>query len=229
MALSSDQLIQELLEEATAQSIAEQRHKQRMPFFRPATMRIPAKDESKEYSVFTRDINSHGIGILHETPPDFDTIALRIPNVTDRCDDLRVSIHWCRDAGQGWYLSGGRFSQLSVQQSIHLLMTAVAKEIALRLKQRYAYFRPATITIIDGDETQQSEGFITDISLDGVGLLHKGPLERGTTIVKLPTRYGHLADVRIDTKWSRPIGSGWYAGGGRFTQMDFGELPGRAT
>jgi hypothetical protein len=227
MPLSSDQLIRELVQEATAESIAEQRRKQRMPFFRPATMMISDQGNSREVSVFTRDICSQGIGLLHDSPLEVESVELGVPDVTSRCDDLRLKIVWSKDVGQGWYISGGQFSKMSVQQSISLLMTAVAKDIAQRLKQRYPYFRPATIALMESGPTDEQAGFVTDISLDGVGLLHEGLLKSGTAIVKIMTRFGNMEDVRVDLKWSRPIGRGWYVAGGPFTRMDFGELPGR--
>lgn len=227
MPLSSDQLIHELVQEAKAEIIAEQRRKQRMPFLRPATIVTSDEGRRRRFSVFTRDISSQGIGLLHDFPIHAEKLELGIPDVTDRCDDLEVNVCWTKDVGQGWYISGGKFSNMSVQQSISLLMTAVAKEIALRLKQRYPYFREVQICIVRGGISCEHMGFITDISLDGLALLHHGQLESGPKIIKIKDRFGDIAEVRIDVKWCRPIGNGWFLGGGRFTRMDFGELPGR--
>jgi hypothetical protein len=225
MPLSSDQLIEGLVQEANAATIAEQRLRQRLPFFRPASITLDDA-ESTEFSGFTRDISSGGVGLLHQTPLDMESVNVGIWTVTGRRDDICLKIRWCNSVGQGWYVSGGQFTGLSVQQSVSLLLTSVGNDIGRRLKQRYPFFRPVSIAVNDSEQEKVS-GFITDISLDGVGLLHDAPLEPCSVIVSIPTKDGDTVDIRMHIRWSAAIGSEWYVGGAQFMKMDFGEMPGR--
>jgi hypothetical protein len=143
MPLSSEQLIEGLVQEATAATIAEQRLRQRLPFFRPASITLDDA-ESTEFPGFTRDISSGGVGLLHQTPLDKETVNVGIWTVTGRRDDICIKIRWCNSVGQGWYVSGGQFTGLSVQQSVSLLRNrsragAMNLQIALDLAPR---FRP---------------------------------------------------------------------------------------
>lgn len=78
----------------------------RLPFFRSAS--IDMRD-GRQYSAFTRDISSFGVGLIHNmelVPGEFD---LRISSARDYWVRVRTRIEWCKSAGEGWYISGGVF------------------------------------------------------------------------------------------------------------------------
>ena len=96
-----------LIEQAKDQAAQDKRTEQRYPFFQPVTLRRG----SQHLAAFSRDISESGMGLLHDMPIGGEyTIAVHDP---DGCAyDLTGVVMWCRSCGQGWYLSGVRFSRV---------------------------------------------------------------------------------------------------------------------
>ncbi len=86
----------------------ERRRNGRFPYFQPVMIQL--KDSPELYSAFTRDISSTGIGLLHWMPIQPQTI--RIIGKLSNGESVRfsVKIAWCIACGEGWYLSGGSFT-----------------------------------------------------------------------------------------------------------------------
>ena len=80
----------------------------RLPYFGPVTVGLPHED-SVSLPAFARDLSPGGIGLVHLMPiaPGQVTVALPLPSGRDVA--LVTQILWCRDFGDGWYTSGGRF------------------------------------------------------------------------------------------------------------------------
>jgi hypothetical protein len=86
----------------------ERRGAPRFAFFTGATLR-PASDPETLISVFSREISTIGIGLLHATPVgNGERFEVEI-RVEDVCVRKPVTVVWCRPVAQGWHLSGCRF------------------------------------------------------------------------------------------------------------------------
>lgn len=223
MPVTHEQLIEELVAEAAAATTAERRQQQRHAFFGPVTITLGDGGATK-ISAFSRDISLGGIGLLHDSPLDAQTVTVSIPSVTGRQTDIRAEITWCARDGQGWCFSGARFLGLSARQKASLLLAAIVKEAERRQKQRHPFFRPVTITI-GGDGESQIPAFSRDISLEGIGLLHDSPLDARMVTVRIPTGTGRPADIQAEIKWCVPGGQGWFVSGGLFKRLSLVELP----
>ena len=90
--------------EAERGGVAERRSAERTPFFGPAKIEV----ENHTHPAFTRDVSLPGIGLLHRLPIEPGEITVHIP-FPDGTLSQRTLILWCRDVGDGWYASGGRF------------------------------------------------------------------------------------------------------------------------
>jgi len=92
------------------------RRQTRHPLFRPITL-TTGDAQQKIFSAYCRDISSEGIGLLHAIPLEPDACAgVSIPTTESNQVELSVDIKWCEPYGQGWYLSGGRFKKLSIEE-----------------------------------------------------------------------------------------------------------------
>ncbi len=100
---SAQSAIERLLKEQN-ESAAERRSAVRTPFFHPITIEV----DGRSHSGFTRDLSPPGIGLLHCMPLEAGEIVVHLP-LQDRTLKQRTLIVWCRDVGEGWYASGGRF------------------------------------------------------------------------------------------------------------------------
>jgi hypothetical protein len=96
-----------LIEQAKDQAALDKRTEQRYPFFQPVTLRRGLQS----LSAFSRDISESGMGLLHDMPIGGEyTVVVHDP---DGCAyDITGVVMWCRPCGQGWYLSGVRFSRV---------------------------------------------------------------------------------------------------------------------
>jgi len=221
---TTDEVILEWIQQASDETADKRHNNRRYPFFRRVTMTIDHSQQTK-LSAFSRDISSSGIGLLHNVPVEPGPLSLTISTTRDRQIDVSTKIAWCQSCGVGWYFSGGRFTGLSVVNSASLLLPAMA-EVDRRLKQRYPFFRPVTITIADSQGTKLP-GFSRDISTSGIGLLHKTPLETQHAILTIPRKAHQPFDVRSEIMWCKPCGNGWYVNGGPFVRPMFEQLPDR--
>jgi hypothetical protein len=80
----------------------------RLPYFGPVSVGLP-NESSVSLPAFARDLSPGGIGLVHLMPiaPGEVTVALPLPS--GKPVQLVTRILWCRDFGDGWYTSGGRF------------------------------------------------------------------------------------------------------------------------
>jgi hypothetical protein len=178
----------------------------------------------KKFAAFSRDISPAGIGLLHRTPLDTSRLNLSIPWTSGHPLDVRTDIRWCAPAGEGWYLSGGKFLKSSFRQVIAFLFSALKAEADQRVSQRYPFFRPVTITI-GGCGGKKVSAFSRDISPSGIGLLHSMPLDTDRLRLSIPWTEGHPLEIRTDIRWCAPAGEGWYLSGGRFVPLVLEKLP----
>src|SRR5688500_15709871 len=93
--------VSRLLNEAKEQELVERRSAPRFPFFQPATLAYRYRTE-EPVSVFTREISSIGIGLLHSVPLERGEVALTI-NGRGGTVTFRTYLLWCKPSGQ-WYL-----------------------------------------------------------------------------------------------------------------------------
>jgi hypothetical protein len=102
----------ELLAAGNERQISERRAEPRHPFFATVAL-TTVENSSKSLSLFSREISSSGIGLLHSMSFDKDVIGkLTIESNGRRVAQLAQMV-WCRPAGEGWYLSGWRFIALA--------------------------------------------------------------------------------------------------------------------
>jgi hypothetical protein len=86
----------------------DQRAELRIPYFGPVTVRLDSAD-SPRVSAFTRDLSPLGIGLLHIMPLEPGQVVLELPAPAGGHLVLAAQIIWCKDCGEGWYVSGARF------------------------------------------------------------------------------------------------------------------------
>jgi len=92
-----------------------QRLQDRYPFFRPVAINVKGHGNT-EVSAFSRDICAGGIGLLHNMPLETGRVVLTIPSTAGDQLDISTEIRWCSAVGEGWYVSGGRFSTLLFEE-----------------------------------------------------------------------------------------------------------------
>jgi hypothetical protein len=82
------------------------RSEPRVPFFRRASITRDCEPWHR-YSVFTREISTTGVGLQHQFNVHLEPINLWLEGESV---PLRVEILWSEPCGDGWYISGGRFT-----------------------------------------------------------------------------------------------------------------------
>lgn len=97
---SAQEILAELLLLAKTESEHERRSAMRYPFFRPAVLEF----DNHNFSAFTREVSSAGVGLLHCMKVPIAEIGLSIAGRPGR---LRIRIQRCEAIGEGWYISGG--------------------------------------------------------------------------------------------------------------------------
>lgn len=100
--------IHELIVEAHDEDKRDRRTEVRYPFFRSVELEV----EGRRHAAFSREISNDGMGLLHnvELPPG--DVEVTILSRRGHSVHIRVRIHWCRPCGQGWFISGGRFTDV---------------------------------------------------------------------------------------------------------------------
>jgi hypothetical protein len=101
-----EEVVSRLLNEAKEQELIDRRSEPRHPFFQPATLTYRYRPE-EPISVFTREISTIGIGLLHSGPLERGEVAITV-NGRGGPVTFRTYLLWCKSSGQ-WYLSGGQF------------------------------------------------------------------------------------------------------------------------
>jgi hypothetical protein len=97
------------------------RLRQRIPFFRPISIGLDAQGNSQLFG-FSRDISPDGIGLLHGVPLDSGKVSLDILSPQGHWHNISTDIRWCKAAGEGWYVSGGSFLSLLLEELPALLL-----------------------------------------------------------------------------------------------------------
>jgi hypothetical protein len=223
MQSTTDRIIEQWILEAEAATSDNRRRHRRHPFFRPITVTLGPAPGTK-FTAFSRDISAGGIGLLHDMPLDTHQATVTLPTIAGDRVDLDTEIVWCEPCGEGWYLSGGRFTSLSARQMTNLFVTTIAEEFKRRRHQRHPFFRPVTVTI-GGVAGTRLTAFSRDISAGGMGLLHNMPLPTHHVTLTIPTTACEPMDVRTKIMWCQPGGEGWFLSGARFSALTLEELP----
>jgi len=80
----------------------------RTPFFGPVTISLGG-EEVPSFPAFARDLSPLGVGLLHIMPLEPGQVIVTLRDADGDSLSLRTQIVWCESAGEGWYVSGGRF------------------------------------------------------------------------------------------------------------------------
>jgi hypothetical protein len=83
---------------------------------------------------------------------------------------------------------------------------------------RVPFFKPAEIRPVNSAGPRVSV-FARDISADGIGLLHIMPLSCGEVVVRIPSRFKKVYELRVRIEWCQDCGEGWYMSGGRLLDV----------
>lgn len=212
--------IAELNREAI-ESASELRRERRYPLFRPLSLTV---GDQQPIRSFTRDVAMGGLGLLHRTPVELGPATAIVPNVEGSEVLIDLEIVRCAPCPGDWYLSGAKVMEFPADsQVMRPLMSLVDKKATRRVADRRAYFRPASI-VTDGGRSV-AWGFTRDMSDQGIGLLHDVPVKQGLTHVGVSALNGEELQMRVDIKWCRHCGDGWYISGGQFVPLMAEELP----
>lgn len=101
---SAHQAAERVLREMKGPGGSDRRKAVRSPFFQPVTIEL----DGRRFAGFTRDLSPPGIGLLHRMPLDPGEVTVHLDWAGGTLRQ-RTLIVWCRDVGEGWYASGGRF------------------------------------------------------------------------------------------------------------------------
>jgi hypothetical protein len=105
------QIVMRLLGEARKEDKLDRRAEARHPYFRPVSI-TPADQPRQSLSAFSREISRSGIGLLHNMPLKPGSATVTVHCSSGQGLRAKVEVIWCRPCGEGWYLSGCRFTDL---------------------------------------------------------------------------------------------------------------------
>jgi hypothetical protein len=105
---SNDDRIFSALQELLDSPDWDRRTSRRISFFGPVTVGLPDVDYVT-LSAFARDISPGGVGLVHLMPLQKGEVVIGLTVPSGKQVSLLTEICWCRDYGNGWYASGGRF------------------------------------------------------------------------------------------------------------------------
>ncbi len=97
----------------------------------------------------------------------------------------------------------------------HLVQEASAYLNEKRAEDRYPYFCPVTIEILELRDAT-FEGFCRDLSLVGMGLICTDPMPDTKVRLHLLDKFGALVTILGEVTRTEYCGKGWYATGIRF-------------
>ena len=86
----------------------DQRTAPRKSYFGPVAISLDGAPEVK-LSAFARDVSPLGIGLVHIMPVREGEVVVSLELPSGNTIALRTEIVWCKNFGDGWYASGGRF------------------------------------------------------------------------------------------------------------------------
>jgi len=95
------------------------RSHERIPFSRDVT--IFTDEGTGPLPAMTRDISDEGIGLAHEMPIELGEVTVRIPGNDGKTVCARVNITWQRAPMKHWYMSGGTFVDVFIDDTTNLL------------------------------------------------------------------------------------------------------------
>ena len=101
---------------AVVRGEASKRLQQRHPCFHPVTITTDGGTGTK-LSAFSRDISPTGIGLLHSMPLNTGRVILHVPSAGGHDLDISAEVRWCAPASEEWYVSGGRFVRLLLEEA----------------------------------------------------------------------------------------------------------------
>src|SRR4051812_16800839 len=88
----------------------------RQSFFGPVSVSLESEPRV-QLSAFARDISPLGIGLVHIMPVKEGEVVVKLQLPSGGTVKVRTEIVWCRDYGDGWYASGGRFVDVLSQDA----------------------------------------------------------------------------------------------------------------
>lgn len=100
--------VQVLMAEARSDDQMDRRGAARYPFFRAVRL-LPGSGDLGEYTAFTRELATTGIGLLHSVKLVPGPVVVVLHTADGARVRLPTEIQWCRPCGDGWYVSGGTF------------------------------------------------------------------------------------------------------------------------
>ncbi len=104
--------------------------------------------------------------------------------------------------------------ELRLQAAVGVLLSeAMDQGIDKRNVQREPYFKKVTIQI---DSGSVANGFIREISNEGVGLLHAFPLKPKDSVIVVVGSDRTPFRLQVEITWCESVGEGWYISGGQF-------------
>jgi hypothetical protein len=86
----------------------DRREAPRQSYFGPVTLYLDGAP-NVQLSAFARDVSPLGIGLVHIMPVKQGEVVVSLRLPSGDSIKLRTEIVWCKDFGDGWYASGGRF------------------------------------------------------------------------------------------------------------------------
>ena len=95
----------------TLKSELERRSTERQPLLRPVSIRTLGS-LGMTVLALCRDISPGGIGLFHSVPLQTKHVWLQL----DPPLDISTRIRWCRKCADGWYMSGGAFTKLQLEE-----------------------------------------------------------------------------------------------------------------
>ena len=98
-----------------SRAILERRSEQRYPFPYLIHLTPVGEDgitpEGETCVVVGKQISSHGLGFFHPKPLPYRRMIVSIEGGDGHWLGFLIDLTWCRFTKQGWYESGGRFTQ----------------------------------------------------------------------------------------------------------------------
>ena len=85
-----------------------------------------------------------------------------------------------------------------------------------RVEQRKPFFRPASIIVAaKGKSFDTNAAFVTNLSAQGIGLLHRIPLHPGVQVTVTVRGTSGALCMQSHIQWCKSCGDGWYVSGGQ--------------
>lgn len=77
----------------------------RYPFIRPVLIQV----DKSNYPGLSREISRTGIGLMHQADLKAVQCCLVIPMGDDSVSQIPIRVVWCKQLGDGWFISGAQF------------------------------------------------------------------------------------------------------------------------